>query len=300
MAEGKAGSGGSIEFEYKANQTLNTSHNNILFGVPNNVDRASLAILLRKLMEQAQPKLTAKNPGKYPAAQFGKEIPQFEVRRGWIKNIPWETRDEKEDLPGWAKSALQIEIATESEYLVTACLHYLKRSGMFREYFGDFTWVAVNPGRDALAQDKNTLGIMAERHAAVQLCLGRVPLRGLLNADKKVLLDLHPDSIGNARAPVSRSIRQIMHSQKTGGIRLWQSIAMRHDGQYEGFYPHGKGCKEHEAKANEYSGALAAHLRFYCLGKGVTPESVNTFLSKLSPIRHAVRLMEPNILMAKW
>ena len=280
MAEGKAGSGGSIEFEYKENQVLNTSHNNILFGVPNNIDRASLAKTLRKLMEQAQPKLTAKNPGKYPTAQFGIEIPQFEVRRDWIKNIPWEARDEKEDLPGWAKSALQIEIATEFEYLITACLHYLKRSGIFRDYFGDFTWVSVNPGRDALAQDKNTLGIMAERHAAVQLCLGRVPLRGLLNADKKVFLHLHPDSKGNARSPVSRSIRQIMQGQKTGGIRQWQCIAMRNDGQYEGFYPNGKGCKDHEAKANEFSGALAAQLRFYCLGKGVTPESVNNLLSK--------------------
>jgi hypothetical protein len=71
-----------------------------------------------------------------------------------------------------------------------------------------------------------------------------------------------------------------MQRQKTEGIRQWQCIAMKHDGQYEGFYPNGKGCKDHKAKANEYSGALAAHLRFYCLGKGVTPESVNTLLSK--------------------
>ena len=95
---------------YKENQVLHTNRNCILFGVPNNIDRASCASLLRKLMAPALAELMAKNPTKYPASSFGGPLPPFEVRRDWVKNTPWEKYDEEEDLPGWAKSALQVEV----------------------------------------------------------------------------------------------------------------------------------------------------------------------------------------------
>ena len=98
--------------------------------------------------------------------------------------------------------------------------------------------------------------------------------------DKKVTLELHPNRKGNARGPLERLVRQILHVQKTAGIKQWQCIAMKHNGSYEGFSPNGKGYISQESKANEYNGALAAHLRYYCLGKGATPDLVNRLLAK--------------------
>lgn len=273
--------GGSVDqFVYKEIQVVHTSQNCILFGVPNNIDRGACAALLRKLMKQAQPKLTAKNPGKYPPSRYGGDLPPFEVRRDWVKNAGWSKYDEDEDLPGWAKSALQVEVAREHEPVIEACLLYLKNTGLFKKTFGDFAWVAINPGHDASGLEQSNLGTMLDRHSAVQLCLGRTPMKGLLDADKEVLLHMELDAEGRERQPVMRSVRQILAHQRHDGVKLWQMIALRHDGSYEGFYTNGKGCDGHEDKASKFGGALGAHLRFLCLGKGVSPESVDLLLSK--------------------
>jgi catechol 2,3-dioxygenase-like lactoylglutathione lyase family enzyme len=101
-----------------------------------------------------------------------------------------------------------------------------------------------------------------------------------LDADKEALLDMELDAKGRDRLPVRQSVRQIMAHQRVGGIKLWQCIAMRHDGTFKGFYTNGTGCTQHEEKANEFGGSLGAHLRYLCLGKGVAPESVNQLLAK--------------------
>ena len=46
-------------------------------------------------------------------------------------------------------------------------------------------------------------------------------------------LELHPDMKGNAHDPLERSVRQILHAQKTEGIKQWQCIVMKHNGAYK-------------------------------------------------------------------
>ena len=84
-------------------------------------------------MVPAQLELIAKNPSKYPASLYGKALPPFEVRRDWVKNTPWAKYDEEEDVPGWAKSALHVEVGREHEPVIEACLLYLKRTGKLKK-----------------------------------------------------------------------------------------------------------------------------------------------------------------------
>ena len=71
--------GGSVEqFIYKENQVFHTNRNCVIFGVPNNINHAAYASLLRKLMAPTQLELTAKKSDKYPVALYGGP---FEVRR---------------------------------------------------------------------------------------------------------------------------------------------------------------------------------------------------------------------------
>ena len=67
---------------------------------------------------------------------------------------------------------------------------------------------------------------MMDRHAAVQLSLGITQLRGLLDVDKEVLLDMELDANERDRQPVMQSVRQIMAHQRVTRIKLWQCIAM--------------------------------------------------------------------------
>ena len=96
-----------------------------------------------------------------------------------------------------------------------------------------------------------------------------------LGRGKEVLLDMELDTKGREQQPVMRLVRKIMAHQRVMGIKLWQCIAMCHDSTFEGFYTNGKGCEQHEEQANEFGGAVGAHLRYLGLGKGVMPESVN-------------------------
>ena len=109
----------------------------------------------------------AKNPDKYPASLYGGSLPPFEVRRDWVKNTPWEKCDEEEDLPGWAKSALYVEVGRAFEPVIETCFLYLKRTGKFKKVSGDFSWVGINPGNKASGLEKSNLGTMVGRHAAV-------------------------------------------------------------------------------------------------------------------------------------
>ena len=129
-----------------------------------------------------------------------------------------------------------------------------------QKVLGDFSWVGINPGNGSTGLEKSNLDIMINRHSAVQLSLGRVQLRGLLDADKEILLDMELDTKGKERQPVMRLVRQIIAHQRVMGIKLLQCIVMRHDGIYEGFYTNDKGCGQHKEKASEFWGALGAHI----------------------------------------
>ena len=132
------------------------------------------------------------------------------MRSDWVKNTPWKKYDEDEDLPGWAKSALQVEDGRAYEPVIEVCLLYIKRTGKFKKVFGDFSWVGINPGNETSGLEKSNIGIMVDRHAVVQLSIGRTQLRGLLDADKEVLLDMELDAKGREWRPVMQSVRQIM------------------------------------------------------------------------------------------
>ena len=98
--------------------------------------------------------------------------------------------------------------------------------GKFKKIVGDFSWVDINPGNEASRLEKSNLGIMVDRHAAVQLCLGIVQLGGLLDLDKEVLLYIELDAKGREWQPVMGFVRKIMAHKRVTGIKLWQCIAI--------------------------------------------------------------------------
>ena len=156
---------------------LKTYCNLMLFGLPNNIDREAGVKMMRALMTTAKAKMIDKNPTKYPCMTWGRGLPEFFLTRDFVKNTAFVLRDDEEDLPGWAKNVVHIEVATEDEHTLQSVLEYMKRNGMFKANFGEFAWLVINPGWNATFSEKDTLGSLVERHAAVMLCIGKVPLR---------------------------------------------------------------------------------------------------------------------------
>ena len=59
--------------------------------------------------------------------------------------------------------------------------------------------VSINLGQEATAAQKSVVSLEGERHAAVMLCLGKIPLPGLLLSDRKISLSLNDDEVGERK-----------------------------------------------------------------------------------------------------
>ena len=266
--------------EYKEIQVFETSRDIIMFGVPNNADATAMQQLLYTVMVEAKRSMFTNNPDKYPRMIYGRPLPEFTVLKDFVKNTPFEPRDEDEDLPAWAKQALHLELPREHQEFVTEVMLFMMDSGKWKRLFGTFTWIAINPGFNASSTDSNTLGVMVERHSAVMRNIGKVTLKGLLLPDKEMELLLLPDKNGEERKPVQRTIRDIMMNVKVNGLSLWQAIVPNNDGGWDGYYTAGKGCDEHKSKAAEYAGCTSGSVMYYCLDRGVDEESMYTLMRK--------------------
>ena len=124
--------------------------------------------------------------------------------------------------------ALHFEAASPNEYIFEACLEDMKKTGIFRRFFGDYTWLGSNPGHRAMSGDKNILGVMVGRYVAVQRCVGKVSVRGLTDPDKELELALFENLHGPCEQ-VMRTTRHVMVRHKINRRKLWKCIAPTQD-----------------------------------------------------------------------
>ena len=87
-------------------------------------------------------------------------------------------------------------------------MEHIHKTGVFQHLFGVHLWVSINPGQEATAAQKSAVSLEGERHALVILCLGKIPLSGLLLSDRKMSLSLNDDEVGK-REDVERSVQDI-------------------------------------------------------------------------------------------
>jgi hypothetical protein len=210
----------------------------------------------------------------------GEGLPSFVLVREFAANAPWEQRDENEDLPGWAKMIIHVEVCETKEYLIRDSLHYLVKTGEFNLHFGEFAWVVNNPGGEVTLAEKQALGLDIEQHSAVMLCIGKVHLQGVRDAEYSCMLDLMDDDKGRPRAPVKRTLKQVLMSMRVDKKKLWQCIAPSHDGGWDGYYTNRRGCEGHKTRALELAGSTAAQMKFHMLARGVDLESIEKLLER--------------------
>ena len=94
---------------------------------------------------------------------------------------------------------------------------------------------------------------MVEQHTTVVQCIGKVPLRGLIDLDNEIELRLLDDRDGNSLASIHRSSRQVMTNHKINRVRLWQYIASAKGGGCEGVYTNTRGCLVYKSMAEQWS-----------------------------------------------
>ena len=91
----------------------------------------------------------------------------------------------------------------------------MKKTGEIKRLYREFCWPAQNPGWEGGAQQKSTFGTMVDRHAAVQLSIGKVTLGWLRDANRE-----HKFLFVDDREPVARSFRGILLNMKVEGRKF--------------------------------------------------------------------------------
>ena len=272
--------GGTIRASIKELQVLRTSRNLILFGVPSNVSFSAVTNLLRDMMEVTLDSMVSHDPVRYPGDQY-QSPPDFSVVRMYVKNTPFEKRDNNDPTPSWAKLPLHLEVDVLLEEYLEEILKYMVTSRLINTVLGDYVWVLKNsPPNKASEDDKETMKVALRTHMAIVLSLGRVFLRGLENPDYVCVLKRGKDEDGNEKRPVEMTVRKMMMLTKVNGIRLWQFICPLDDGGWCGYYASGKVCDAHRVLAEGWSGSAAAHIRFKCISRGVIPQDMSKLLKK--------------------
>ena len=64
-----------------------------------------------------------------------------------------------------------------------------------------------------------------------------------------------------------------MRGSKIDRVRLWQVVISSESESWEGYYPNGKGCANHQGKAKSWGSQLDAEQKYFMLKRGVTLES---------------------------
>ncbi len=131
-------------------QSLYTARNLILIGVPTDVNADALQVLMQGKMEEAQQKMVTRNPFKYGSLT---KVPQFVIRKDFIKNTPYAERLNDNDIPFWAKMPFHLEYLAVDKERLEQILAYMYHSKRFQGLFGDAVFHHRNPGVEATARD---------------------------------------------------------------------------------------------------------------------------------------------------
>ena len=110
---------------------------------------------------------------------------------------------------------------------------------------------------------------MVQTHGSVQLSTGSAHIRGLINADKIVMLRRKSQQ-GNDLMPIKKSVRHIMMYDKVEDEPVWTCLSKNQDGTYTGFFSSvAAPIKKHVAN---WTLCPAASVFWYCLRKGCNRE----------------------------
>ncbi len=248
---------------FKRMQSLHTSQNLMLIGVPIDVDPKAFQIKMHEKMEEAHQKMLACNLSNYGTVS---QVSKFVLEKDFIKNTPYAEQSDKDGIPFWACMPFHLECVAVNEDHLEQILAYIYQAKRFQVLFGEAAFYYKNPGPNASTGECSTLAGILMRHVAMVQSMGRFSIRGLHHPDRRFPLtkfdDDDPDKVnicGNS------SVRELMTEKKIHGSKGWTLIAQTQDRRWVGYYCFGVGNKGHKKLALEWYESLSAHIRFHLI-----------------------------------
>ena len=272
----------NVDMSYKRIQELHTVKYMLLMGAPNNLHPDGVEQTMNLILREVADMMKEEDETRYSQLMWGPEapFPFFKITRSYVKHAPYVTRGKNEKTPSWQRMVLHLEHKPEDAYDISFRCQFANKRKLFKKYFGKFCFFLVGPQKALGEGERAKLGTMIARHGSVNLCMGCVPIRGVINPDEKVCIERADDYEGNKRAPLVVSLRDILMSVKLNGERLFMCLNMTDNGDYEVWYPNGKGCVDHKARAKAWGELPGGNLKFYLLKRGLNEFGVNMLIDR--------------------
>lgn len=272
----------NVDLTYKKVQELHTERFIAILGAYNNLDEQGVKHIVHEMLVEGANMMLADKTEHYTPLIWGPEhIPDFEIWRGYIKNAPWVERAKDEKTSSWQKMALHLEYKPADEELLFKRMVYAKKKGLVKKYLGRFAYPIMTPKQQLPERERSKFSTMVNRHGSVNLSMGIVKVRGVIEPDTPVEIHRAQDYHGNERVPISISFRDLLMSIKENGVRLFHCLNQAKSGDYELVYPAGKGCDNHKIAAQGWGDLPGGHLKFYLLKRGCEPADVDKLISTI-------------------
>jgi hypothetical protein len=233
-------------------QSLHTSRNLILIGVPSDVDPKPFQMKIHKKMEEARQNMLARNLSKYGTIA---KVPKFVLEKDFIKNMPSAEWSDKDDISFWSCMPFHLECVVVDEDHLVQILAYMYQVKRFQVLIGEAALYYKNPGPGTLAGEHSTLAGILMRHIAMVRLIGHFSIRGLHYPHRRFpLTKFDDDDLDKVNIRVNHSMRELMMEKKIHGTKIWTLIAQTQDGCWVGYYHFRVGNKGHKKLALECSG----------------------------------------------
>jgi hypothetical protein len=263
---------GTVLIKWKPCQYLDTTRDIIFFNLPF-YGAVGLWDYIKSALIGEKSQLIHRYPTKFPCKDWGHAFQDFEMVQDFVKNTPWQSREEKTTIQAFHKLVWHLECPCEEVPFIYCILKVMKKNRFIYKLLGQNAKIMKNVGRDAPPSLKMELASYVHWHTAHQMSINHAAMHGLVNTNKRVELFHLADGNGNAQESVITSVQEILTKHRVDHLCLWQGMFQNNDGSWKGFYLNGKGCKRHKGTATRWLGCPAAHLRFHLLKRGVTNDS---------------------------
>lgn len=216
--------------------------------------------------------------GTLEAAGF--KVPKVTVRKDYPFNGPW--RKDEYGTDTRFKQVFYIEYPTQNAEQMEAIVAILKKSGKFRETWGQHASLHFAPPKDEELTSHTTLQkwhSICEAHNSTILSMGMIRLNDVINPDFKVEVNFLKSSKNKGER---MSLRDVLHSITVPGesknVQIIHGIARAPDGGYEAAFA------DTIPLAKKMAANIASHpagwISGYLKNKGWKADSIKQLLRK--------------------
>jgi hypothetical protein len=207
---------------FKQCQEVNTVACMLLLSALNMIEEEVIQRTINEELQQIEQRLISDNNAEYkfPQCRIFKWL-KYAVVREYPVGMPWEGAEEKNQKQSTNNTCLAFILHIhEPDYArMATLLTFAKEWKVWHKHWGNAAFTVEIPNERSLQTEKNRYIQMVQTHGSVQLSMGVVLLKGLIDADTIFSLRLLPDAEGKAREATVTSVREIFSLMKIKGTR---------------------------------------------------------------------------------